>query len=157
MDHYGPLINPVNSHELVAVAECDSGARKQRLGGIVTISRSSTFTRPPGHGDGSDGSDGKTVDPEDPCHCGARYIAVNQRMRSLDKRWTCPAGCLGAVSKFFDEKIQKATKGHQAEFGRVRPLVGRLEVCGSALRPDDVVLHPFAQVGSRGVRDGYRL
>eukprot|EP00435_Cladocopium_sp_Y103_P032119 s1982_g8.t1 len=36
------------------------------------------------------------------------YIAVNQRMRSLDKRWTCP-------------------------------------VCGSALRPDDVVLHPFAQ------------
>ncbi|CAJ1447758.1 unnamed protein product, partial [Effrenium voratum] len=36
------------------------------------------------------------------------YIAVNQRMRSLDKRWTCP-------------------------------------VCGGALRPDDVVLHPFAQ------------
>lgn len=36
------------------------------------------------------------------------YIAVNQRMRSLDKRWTCP-------------------------------------VCGSPLRPDDVVLHPFAQ------------
>jgi len=36
------------------------------------------------------------------------YIAVNQRMRSLDKRWTCP-------------------------------------VCSLALRPDDVVLHPFAQ------------
>ena len=33
---------------------------------------------------------------------------MNQRMRSLDKRWTCP-------------------------------------VCGLALRPDDVVLHPFAQ------------
>merc|ERR1719230_719777 len=36
------------------------------------------------------------------------YIAVNQRMRSRDKRWTCP-------------------------------------VCGKSLRPDDVVLHPFAQ------------
>eukprot|EP00929_Paragymnodinium_shiwhaense_P117844 TRINITY_DN8919_c0_g1_i1.p1 TRINITY_DN8919_c0_g1~~TRINITY_DN8919_c0_g1_i1.p1 ORF type:complete len:641 (-),score=171.61 TRINITY_DN8919_c0_g1_i1:132-2054(-) len=36
------------------------------------------------------------------------YIAVNQRMRSLDKRWTCP-------------------------------------VCSLALRPDDVVLDPFAQ------------
>lgn len=59
-DHYGPLINPVNSHELVAVAECDSGARKQRLGGIVTISRSSTFTRPPGHGDGKTWQDGRS-------------------------------------------------------------------------------------------------
>lgn len=128
---------------------CDSGARKQRLGGIVTISRSSTFTRPPGHGDGSDG---KTVDPEDPCHCGARYIAVNQRMRSLDKRWTCPAGCLGtAVSsnmKRFKRpprvttRVTRPPRPSSAEFGRV----GRLEVCGSALRPDDVVLHPFAQV-----------
>jgi len=36
------------------------------------------------------------------------YIAVNQRMRSLDKRWTCP-------------------------------------VCSLALRPDDVILDPFAQ------------
>jgi hypothetical protein len=36
------------------------------------------------------------------------YIAVNQRMRSLDKRWTCP-------------------------------------VCAAALRPDDVLLDPFAQ------------
>jgi len=36
------------------------------------------------------------------------YIAVNQRMRSLDKRWTCP-------------------------------------VCGRPLRPDDVILDPFAQ------------
>jgi hypothetical protein len=36
------------------------------------------------------------------------YIAVNQRMRSLDKRWTCP-------------------------------------VCSKALRPDDVLLDPFAQ------------
>jgi len=36
------------------------------------------------------------------------YIAVNQRMRSLDKRWTCP-------------------------------------VCSAPLRPDDVVLDPFAQ------------
>lgn len=36
------------------------------------------------------------------------YVAVNQRMRSLDKRWTCP-------------------------------------VCSLPLRPDDVVLHPFAQ------------
>jgi len=36
------------------------------------------------------------------------YIAVNQRMRSLDKRWTCP-------------------------------------VCASSLRPDEVVLDPFAQ------------
>jgi len=36
------------------------------------------------------------------------YIAVNQRMRSLDKRWTCP-------------------------------------VCAKALRPDDVLLDPFAQ------------
>ncbi|CAE8738958.1 unnamed protein product, partial [Polarella glacialis] len=36
------------------------------------------------------------------------YIAVNQRMRSLDKRWTCP-------------------------------------VCSLPLRPDDVVMHPFAQ------------
>lgn len=36
------------------------------------------------------------------------YIAVNQRMRSLDKRWTCP-------------------------------------VCSSSLRPDDIVLDPFAQ------------
>merc|ERR1712019_182610 len=36
------------------------------------------------------------------------YIAVNQRMRSLDKRWTCP-------------------------------------VCSLVLRPDDVVLDPFAQ------------
>jgi len=36
------------------------------------------------------------------------YIAVNQRMRSLDKRWTCP-------------------------------------VCSAALRPDDVILDPFAQ------------
>jgi hypothetical protein len=124
MDHYGPLINPVNSHELVAVAECDSGARKQRLGGIVTISRSSTFTRPPGHGDG------KTVDPEDPCHCGARYIAVNQRMRSLDKRWTCPAGCLGtAVSSNMNrfKRPPRVTKGHQAtaEFGRVTLVVLR--------------------------------
>jgi hypothetical protein len=36
------------------------------------------------------------------------YIAVNQRMRSLDKRWTCP-------------------------------------VCAAPLRPDDVLLDPFAQ------------
>eukprot|EP00931_Biecheleriopsis_adriatica_P101413 TRINITY_DN7655_c1_g2_i2.p1 TRINITY_DN7655_c1_g2~~TRINITY_DN7655_c1_g2_i2.p1 ORF type:complete len:680 (-),score=112.44 TRINITY_DN7655_c1_g2_i2:84-2075(-) len=36
------------------------------------------------------------------------YVGVNQRMRSLDKRWTCP-------------------------------------VCSLPLRPDDVVLHPFAQ------------
>lgn len=36
------------------------------------------------------------------------YIAVNQRMRSLDKRWTCP-------------------------------------VCSLPLRPDDVILDPFAQ------------
>lgn len=36
------------------------------------------------------------------------YVAVNQRMRSLDKRWTCP-------------------------------------VCAVALRPDDVILDPFAQ------------
>jgi len=36
------------------------------------------------------------------------YVAVNQRMRSLDKRWTCP-------------------------------------VCSLALRPDDVILDPFAQ------------
>merc|ERR1712113_845434 len=36
------------------------------------------------------------------------YIAVNQRMRSLDKRWTCP-------------------------------------VCSLCLRPDDVILDPFAQ------------
>merc|ERR1712187_823755 len=36
------------------------------------------------------------------------YIAVNQRMRSLDKRWTCP-------------------------------------VCSLALRPDEVILDPFAQ------------
>jgi hypothetical protein len=36
------------------------------------------------------------------------YIAVNQRMRSLDKRWTCP-------------------------------------VCAKSLRPDDVLLDPFAQ------------
>lgn len=36
------------------------------------------------------------------------YIAVNQRMRSLDKRWTCP-------------------------------------VCSLSLRPDDIVLDPFAQ------------
>lgn len=36
------------------------------------------------------------------------YIAVNQRMRSLDKRWTCP-------------------------------------VCSLALRPDDIILDPFAQ------------
>merc|ERR1712137_474642 len=36
------------------------------------------------------------------------YIAVNQRMRSLDKRWTCP-------------------------------------VCSLCLRPDDIVLEPFAQ------------
>lgn len=36
------------------------------------------------------------------------YIAVNQRMRSLDKRWTCP-------------------------------------VCGKSLRPDEVLLDPFAQ------------
>merc|ERR1712046_280458 len=38
----------------------------------------------------------------------AAYIAVNQRMRSLDKRWTCP-------------------------------------VCAVPLRPDDVLLDPFAQ------------
>lgn len=36
------------------------------------------------------------------------YIAVNQRMRSLDKRWTCP-------------------------------------VCSLCLRPDEVILDPFAQ------------
>lgn len=36
------------------------------------------------------------------------YIAVNQRMRSLDKRWTCP-------------------------------------VCSKSLRPDEVLLDPFAQ------------
>jgi len=36
------------------------------------------------------------------------YITVNQKMRSLDKRWTCP-------------------------------------VCSVPLRPDDVVLDPFAQ------------
>eukprot|EP00928_Gymnodinium_smaydae_P022926 TRINITY_DN19108_c0_g3_i1.p1 TRINITY_DN19108_c0_g3~~TRINITY_DN19108_c0_g3_i1.p1 ORF type:complete len:618 (+),score=107.33 TRINITY_DN19108_c0_g3_i1:101-1954(+) len=36
------------------------------------------------------------------------YIAVNQRMRSLDKRWTCP-------------------------------------VCSLALRPDDIILDPYAQ------------
>merc|ERR1712048_1311506 len=36
------------------------------------------------------------------------YIAVNQRMRSLDKRWTCP-------------------------------------VCSLPLRPDEVILDPFAQ------------
>lgn len=36
------------------------------------------------------------------------YVVVNQRMRSLDKRWTCP-------------------------------------VCSLALRPDDVILDPFAQ------------
>jgi len=36
------------------------------------------------------------------------YVAVNQRMRSLDKRWTCP-------------------------------------VCAVPLRPDDVILDPFAQ------------
>lgn len=36
------------------------------------------------------------------------YVAVNQRMRSLDKRWTCP-------------------------------------VCSKPLRPDDVILDPFAQ------------
>merc|ERR1712187_637611 len=36
------------------------------------------------------------------------YIAVNQKMRSLDKRWTCP-------------------------------------VCSKPLRPDDVLLDPFAQ------------
>jgi len=36
------------------------------------------------------------------------YVAVNQRMRSLDKRWTCP-------------------------------------VCSKSVRPDDVILDPFAQ------------
>merc|ERR1719183_2220896 len=36
------------------------------------------------------------------------YIAVNQKMRSLEKRWTCP-------------------------------------VCAAPLRPDDVLLDPFAQ------------
>merc|ERR1712194_284248 len=36
------------------------------------------------------------------------YIAVNQRMRSLDKRWTCP-------------------------------------ICSLGLRPDDIILDPFAQ------------
>merc|ERR1712137_913827 len=36
------------------------------------------------------------------------YIAVNQRMRSLDKRWTCPC-------------------------------------CSESLRPDDIILEPFAQ------------
>lgn len=43
------------------------------------------------------------------------YVAVNQRMRSLDKRWTCP-------------------------------------VCSNPLRPDDVILDPFAQ----GILDSLR-
>lgn len=58
--------------------------------------------------------------------------------------WMLGYGCV-----FEHEQIQKATKGHQGSpgHGRVRPShFGRLEVCGSALRPDDVVLHPFAQV-----------
>ena len=56
-------------------------------------------------------------------------------MRSLDKRWTCPVGMLRIREESFPREIR--LRDPKLQLGKV---------CGSPLRPDDVVLHPFAQV-----------